>query len=256
MFDEVLCDFMITTHRTMIEQRVNMRYCRCCLCLRECQNIRVTFLANDNVAAYEIHKEAAASGLTATRQDAEVRLLPAGGQREFPGGLMLRQQPYRIVTNKTDNEPDQLWVKHISQIYDALSEKDKGKDLLQPESEESEEGDSDWGDYDWEDNGGQGKGKGRGKGMPKGKARPKHRRAQFPEAKGAARPKGKALGSAVPAAPEEAEDSEDEATQRTGGLVGMFTSAFDDMAAGLEAATGLDVHDSDAEQERDSRPAS
>merc|ERR1719265_948366 len=105
----------------MIEQRVNMRYCRCCLCLRECQNIRVTFLANDNAAAYEIHKEAAASGLTATRQDAEVRLLPAGGQREFPGGLMLRQQPYCYYW-KRDPKHDAQWLQNLAQIYDSITE--------------------------------------------------------------------------------------------------------------------------------------
>lgn len=77
------------------------------------------------------------------RQDMTVKLLPDTA-REFPSGLTLRQQPYKIISQDSDKE-ERLWTKHLSQIYDAITQNDHAKELLLSDSEDEED------DYEYED---------------------------------------------------------------------------------------------------------
>merc|ERR1712087_817399 len=43
--DELLTDFIVTTHRIVVEQRCVQRYCRFFACCRKTPNIRTTYLA-------------------------------------------------------------------------------------------------------------------------------------------------------------------------------------------------------------------
>lgn len=138
MVDESICDFMVTSHRTLVEQRVSMRYCRCCICARPAPNIRVTFLSNFRASSYVMEKSSAAQGINLVRQDMTVKLLPENA-RTFPSGLMLRQQPYKFVNSRTVNSDEMLWTKHMSQIYDAMTERDGAKELIQSESEDEDD---------------------------------------------------------------------------------------------------------------------
>lgn len=117
--DECLSDLIVTTHRTLIEQRAAQRYCGWCTC-RKTPNIRVTFLGHNQAGAYLCDKPATAWGLWKLRKDLTIKLLP-DMSREYPAGLMLHQKPYAIVTHQDANK-DQKWMSHISSIYDIVTQ--------------------------------------------------------------------------------------------------------------------------------------
>lgn len=167
-----------------------------------------------------------------------IKLLPQLA-REFPAGLKLHQQPYKIVTRKQADEPDQMWVKHLSQLYDVLTEQDSAKELMQSDSE-----DEDY-DYDYDDWGGAGDGGGGGagrttRGLAKSKARPRAKPASFPAAKGKARAKGRSRsreGASMSGSEQETEDEDNGRVRRVGGLMGALGDMVDNVAAGMDALT-------------------
>lgn len=171
LLDETLCDFEITTHRILVEQRVNMRYCGFFGLCRMVPNIRVSFVSTFKASSYVLEKGGSPYGCCSLRQDMTAKVLP-DDFRHFPNGLFMKQQPFRIVSmGQTETHGKEgLWVKHLSQLLDKITEKKQNKDLDNPTSDEEC---SDY-DYDFDagddDKGGKGKGKGkRRKGKGKGK---------------------------------------------------------------------------------------
>jgi len=75
-------------------------------------------------------------GLCKFRQDFMLKILPEGN-RNFPQGLMLRQQPYKIIGKGGGALEDTLWVKHLTMSLDRITQKEDLKELEASSSEES-----------------------------------------------------------------------------------------------------------------------
>merc|ERR1719240_2459989 len=73
--EECTSKLMVTTHRTVIEQRINVRYCPWIQCLHQAPEIHITFLAHSMASAYVIQKNGTPSGCVGLRQDLTIKLL-------------------------------------------------------------------------------------------------------------------------------------------------------------------------------------
>uniref|UniRef100_A0A7R9ZY48 Uncharacterized protein n=1 Tax=Pyrodinium bahamense TaxID=73915 RepID=A0A7R9ZY48_9DINO len=121
--DELLTDFVITTHRILVEQRTVQRYCRWFACCRSTPNIRTTYLAHNKASAYLCQKDAMPFGFSKLRQDLGIKLLSQDA-REYTAGLMLMQRPYLIFSKKDMPVADKIWVSHITAFYDLMTQKE------------------------------------------------------------------------------------------------------------------------------------
>eukprot|EP00930_Biecheleria_cincta_P042185 TRINITY_DN29013_c0_g1_i1.p1 TRINITY_DN29013_c0_g1~~TRINITY_DN29013_c0_g1_i1.p1 ORF type:complete len:1325 (-),score=197.34 TRINITY_DN29013_c0_g1_i1:76-4050(-) len=129
--DEMITEFLVSSHRIVVEQRVAQRYCRIISCCRATPNIRCTFLALNQAAAYLAITPCRQLGLTRLQQDFTLKLLQSGA-REYQPGLMLNQKPYIIFSEEDLPLKQKAWVGHINMIFDQLTQK-------QNEAESSEE---------------------------------------------------------------------------------------------------------------------
>ncbi|CAE6965629.1 unnamed protein product [Symbiodinium natans] len=120
--DELLTEFIVTTHRILVEQRAAQRYCRCTAMCRKTPSIRVTFLAHNQAAAYVGLMPVKALTRTKIQQDFTIKLLQQGA-REYQQGLMLHQKPYVIAGKKDLPIKHKVWVPHINMIFDMLTQK-------------------------------------------------------------------------------------------------------------------------------------
>mmetsp|Transcript_9709 Transcript_9709/g.16935 ORF Transcript_9709/g.16935 Transcript_9709/m.16935 type:complete len:199 (-) Transcript_9709:138-734(-) len=120
--DEMLTEFVVSTHRILVEQRAAQRYCRCTAVCRKTPSIRVTFLAHNQAAAYVGLMPVKPLTRTKIQQDFTVKLLQLGA-REYQQGLMLHQKPYVIAGKKDLPIKHKMWVPHINMIFDMLTQK-------------------------------------------------------------------------------------------------------------------------------------
>lgn len=120
--DEMLTEFMVSTHRILVEQRAAQRYCRCTAFLRKVPSLRVTFLAHNQAAAYVGLMPVKALTRKKIQQDFTIKLLQQGA-REYQQGLMLHQKPYAIAGKKDLPIKHKVWVPHINMIFDQLTQR-------------------------------------------------------------------------------------------------------------------------------------
>jgi len=120
--DELLTEFMVTSHRILVEQRAAQRYCRLTAFLRKTPSIRVTFLAHNQAAAYVGLMPVKTLNRKKIQQDFTIKLLQKGA-REYQQGLMLHQKPYVIAMKKDLPIKHKVWVPHINMIFDQLTQK-------------------------------------------------------------------------------------------------------------------------------------
>lgn len=120
--DELLTEFMVSSHRILVEQRAAQRYCRATAFLRQVPSIRVTFLAHNQAAAYVNLMPVKTLNRKKTQQDFTVKLLQKGA-REYQQGLMLHQKPYVIAMKKDLPIKVKVWVPHINMIFDQLTQR-------------------------------------------------------------------------------------------------------------------------------------
>lgn len=178
--EELSTDFIVTTHRILVEQRSVQRYCRFVAFLRRTPNIRATFLAHHRAAAYLCEKEAAAYGLTKVKRDLSIKLLQKDAH-EYTSGLMLMQRPYAILSKQQNASfKDAVWLAHISSLYDIMT---ADEDYAEEEELSVRSGSDEWSSATppaqeemapevFEESGKRGmasKGKGKGKARGKGK---------------------------------------------------------------------------------------
>eukprot|EP00933_Yihiella_yeosuensis_P016592 TRINITY_DN14106_c0_g1_i1.p1 TRINITY_DN14106_c0_g1~~TRINITY_DN14106_c0_g1_i1.p1 ORF type:complete len:1140 (+),score=199.66 TRINITY_DN14106_c0_g1_i1:512-3421(+) len=148
--DELLTEFMVTTHRILVEQRAAQRYCRLFSCARKTPNIRTTFLAHNQAAAYLNESTPTSMGVSKVRQDLTIKLLQTGA-REYQAGLMLHQKPYLVLQKKDLPVKDKIWVTHIAIIYDIMTQQENMTVDSEGESVEDNSEEDDFYDGDFDD---------------------------------------------------------------------------------------------------------
>jgi len=138
MLDEMSTEFMITTHRLLVEQRVAHRYGRrCSACCRKTPNLRTTFLSHDQADAYVIETPLRNVSMSKLASDFSLKILQKY-TREYQQGLMLHQKPYQVFGRATPKP--ELWVGHLNAIFDSVTQKpeeveDSGSDVDTEEEE-------------------------------------------------------------------------------------------------------------------------
>ncbi|CAJ1458342.1 unnamed protein product [Effrenium voratum] len=136
--DELLTEFIVTTHRILVEQRAAQRYCRCTAVCRKTPGIRVTFLAHNQAAAYVGLMPMKTLTRKKIQQDFTIKLLQQGA-REYQQGLMLHQKPY-VIAGKADLPiKHKIWVPHINMIFDQLTQRAPMHDDSSGEDDDSDE---------------------------------------------------------------------------------------------------------------------
>jgi hypothetical protein len=136
ILDETITDLLITSHRVIVEQRMNQRYCRqLFFWLRPVPNVRVTFIANHSATAYIMERNPKRYCINQERTDFLMRIMPIDF-REFPSGLVLRQQPYTFRRRGDPTPPDHLWVENLQRMMDLITRKDDLKEIEASSSED------------------------------------------------------------------------------------------------------------------------